>query len=71
MKNRIFIERTRGVGVLSREDAIAGGATGPVARASGVTRDLRVDQPYLAYNDFDFDVCCSQAGIAMRDSKSA
>jgi NADH-quinone oxidoreductase subunit D len=62
MKNRIFIERTRDVGVLSREEAIAGGATGPVARASGVARDLRVDEPYLAYNDFDFDICCSQAG---------
>lgn len=62
MKNRIFVERTRDVGYLSKEDAIAGGATGPVARASGVTRDLRVDEPYLAYNDFDFDVCCAQTG---------
>ncbi len=62
MKNRIFIERTRDVGVLSYEDAIAGGATGPVARASGVARDLRVDEPYLAYNDFDFSICCAEAG---------
>jgi NADH-quinone oxidoreductase subunit D len=62
MKNRIFIERTRGVGVLSKEDAIAGGATGPVARASGVTRDLRIDEPYLAYEDLDFDICCAKAG---------
>lgn len=62
MKNRIFVERTRDVGVLSRDDAIAGGATGPNARASGVTRDLRRDEPYLAYEELDFDVCASQGG---------
>lgn len=62
MKNRIFVERTKGIGVLSREDAIAGGATGPVARASGVVRDLRRDEPYLAYEDFDFDVCVAKGG---------
>jgi NADH-quinone oxidoreductase subunit D len=62
MKNRIFVERTRDVGVLSKEDAIAGGATGPVARASGVVRDLRRDEPYLAYDELDFDVCASQGG---------
>ncbi len=49
MKNRIFVERTKGVGVLTRDEAIAGGATGRVARASGVARDLRRDEPYLAY----------------------
>ncbi len=62
MKNRIFIERTQGIGMLTRADAISGGATGPVARASGVTRDLRRDEPYLSYDDFDFDVICSQSG---------
>ena len=61
-RNRIFVDRTRGVGVLSREEAIAGGASGPVARASGVTRDLRKDEPYLAYADYDFQVCCASAG---------
>lgn len=61
-RNRIFIERTRGIGVLSKEEAISGGATGPVARASGVTRDLRRDEPYLAYADLDFDVVCSKGG---------
>lgn len=61
-RNRIFIERTRGVGLLSREDAISYGATGPVARASGVVRDLRRDEPYLAYSDLDFDIVCSQEG---------
>ncbi len=62
LKNRIFIERTQGVGILSREDAINTGSTGPVARASGVTRDLRRDEPYLAYDDFDFDVICASSG---------
>lgn len=61
-RNRIFIERTRDIGVLTKEEAINGGATGPVARASGVQRDLRVDEPYLAYADLDFDVVCSHAG---------
>jgi len=50
-RNRIFIERTKGVGYLSAEDAIAWGWTGPIARASGVRRDLRKDEPYLCYAD--------------------
>jgi NADH-quinone oxidoreductase subunit D len=61
-RNRIFIDRTKGVGVLSRSDAINYSATGPIARASGVVRDLRKDEPYLAYKDFDFKVICAQAG---------
>lgn len=61
-KNRIFIERTQGVGLLSREEAINTGSTGPIARASGVERDLRRDEPYLAYDDLDFDVICATAG---------
>lgn len=61
-RNRIFIDRTKGVGILSKESAINRGCSGPVARASGVTRDLRKDEPYLAYQDFDFQVCCSRAG---------
>jgi NADH-quinone oxidoreductase subunit D len=61
-RNRIFIERTRGVGVLSKEDAINLSCTGPVARASGITRDLRKDEPYLAYKDLDFKVVCARTG---------
>lgn len=61
-RNRIFIDRIKGVGVLTKEDAINYSCAGPVARASGVVRDLRKDEPYLAYNDFDFKVCCSQSG---------
>ncbi len=61
-RNRIFVDRTRGVGVLTKEDAISNSATGPVARASGVTRDLRKDEPYMAYGDFDFQVPCMTTG---------
>jgi NADH-quinone oxidoreductase subunit D len=61
-RNRIFIERTKDIGVLTKEDAINLSATGPIARASGVVRDLRKDEPYLAYKDFDFKVCCATAG---------
>jgi NADH-quinone oxidoreductase subunit D len=61
-RNRIFVDRTKDVGVLTREEAIAFSTSGPVARASGVTRDLRKDEPYLSYGDFDFQVCCARAG---------
>jgi len=61
-RNRIFIERTKDIGVLSKEDAINLSATGPIARASGVVRDLRKDEPYLAYPDLDFKVVCGTAG---------
>jgi NADH-quinone oxidoreductase subunit D len=50
-KNRIFIDRTKGVGVLTREEAIAWSLSGPLARASGVRRDIRKDEPYLCYAD--------------------
>jgi NADH-quinone oxidoreductase subunit D len=61
-QNRIFVDRFEGVGRLTREEAINRSCTGPIARASGVTRDLRRDEPYLAYGDFDFDVCCARDG---------
>jgi NADH-quinone oxidoreductase subunit D len=61
-RNRIFVDRTKGVGLLTKERATNMSATGPIARASGVTRDLRKDEPYLAYADFDFNVCCATAG---------
>ncbi len=48
-RNRIFLDRLTGVGVLSAADANAWGATGPIARASGVRRDLRKDDPYLCF----------------------
>ncbi len=55
-RNRIFVDRMRGVGVLSREDALSYSCSGPIARASGITYDLRKDEPYLAYPELDFQV---------------
>jgi NADH-quinone oxidoreductase subunit D len=54
--NRIWVTRTKGVGILNPEDCIALGVTGPVLRASGVKWDLRKAQPYECYKDFDFDI---------------
>jgi NADH-quinone oxidoreductase subunit D len=51
LRNRIFMERTKGIGMISHDDAINWSLTGPVARASGVKRDLRKDEPYLCYAD--------------------
>jgi NADH-quinone oxidoreductase subunit D len=51
-----IIERLSGVGVLSREDALRLGAVGPTVRASGVSRDVRRDDPYAAYGEIKFDV---------------
>jgi NADH-quinone oxidoreductase subunit D len=61
-RNRIFLDRTRGIGVLSKEEAINRSVTGPIARASGVVRDLRKDKPYLAYGDLDFQIVCATEG---------
>ena len=61
-RNRIFLDRLRGVGRLSKQDAIALSCTGPIARASGVTYDIRKDEPYLAYPDFDFQVPFTEEG---------
>jgi NADH-quinone oxidoreductase subunit D len=55
-RNAIWLERTKGLGLLSAEDAIALGQTGPVLRGSGVDWDLRRASPYLAYDQVEFDV---------------
>ena len=55
-QNAIWLERTKGLGLLSADDAIALGQTGPVLRGSGVDWDLRKSQPYLAYDEVEFDV---------------
>ncbi|CAN0598572.1 unnamed protein product, partial [Laminaria digitata] len=47
----IFVDRTQGIGILSHDEAIAYSVTGPIARASGVRRDIRKDEPYLCYAD--------------------
>jgi NADH-quinone oxidoreductase subunit D len=55
-RNKIWLERTKGIGLLSAEDAIALGQSGPVLRASGVDWDLRKAEPYCAYDEVEFDV---------------
>ncbi|HJX15711.1 MAG TPA: NADH dehydrogenase (quinone) subunit D [Candidatus Deferrimicrobiaceae bacterium] len=61
-KNRIFIERTMGVGSITPKEAIARGFTGPCLRAAGVPLDLRKDETYLVYDRFDFDVPIGEQG---------
>jgi NADH-quinone oxidoreductase subunit D len=60
--NRIWVERTKGVGLLSGDDCKALGVTGPVLRASGVSWDLRKAKPYAAYSKFDFDIPVGENG---------
>jgi NADH-quinone oxidoreductase subunit D len=55
-ENRIWVGRTKGVGVLTAEDAIAFGVTGPVLRASGVKWDIRKAMPYAAYDQYEFEI---------------
>ena len=55
-QNAIWLERTKGLGLLSADDAVALGQTGPVLRGSGVDWDLRKANPYLAYDQVEFDV---------------
>ncbi|UCC63968.1 MAG: NADH dehydrogenase (quinone) subunit D [Anaerolineae bacterium] len=55
-KNPIFLSRVEGIGHLSLEDAIAWGVSGPCLRGSGLAFDLRKEEPYLGYEDYDFDV---------------
>lgn len=61
-KNRIFHKRMRGTGVVTREQAIAWGFTGPCLRASGGTYDVRKDRPYDFYDEVDFDVPVTTEG---------
>jgi NADH-quinone oxidoreductase subunit D len=61
-KNRIWLARTQGVGVLDAKDAIAMGASGPMLRGSGVNYDTRKAFPYSSYEEFDFDVPVQTAG---------
>jgi NADH-quinone oxidoreductase subunit D len=61
-RNKIFIDRMADVGVISQEDAISWGLTGPNLRASGCPRDLRKDNPYLGYEKYEFDVPIAEEG---------
>ena len=61
-QNEILIARARGVGILTREQAVNSSASGPVLRASGVKWDIRKDDPYSIYDRFDFDVPTQSTG---------
>ena len=63
-RNRIWVDRTRDVGVISKEDAIAYGLTGPNIRGSGVDYDVRKANPYLDYQKYDFDIPIGSVGDA-------
>ncbi len=60
--NRIFVGRTRGVGILTPQDAVALGVSGPTLRATGVDYDVRRAQPYCSYEQFQFDVPLGRNG---------
>jgi NADH-quinone oxidoreductase subunit D len=61
-RNKIFMDRTVGVGVISKADALAYGLTGPNLRGSGVGLDLRKDKPYSGYENYEFDVPVGTSG---------
>jgi NADH-quinone oxidoreductase subunit D len=61
-RNRIFVDRTRDVGVISKDRAIAYALSGPNLRGSGVEHDLRRAHPYLDYEKYDFEVAIGSAG---------
>ena len=61
-KNRIWQDRTKNIGIISKENAISYGISGPMARASGIDWDIRVNEPYSCYEDFDFDVAIALNG---------
>lgn len=63
-RNKIFMDRTVGIGVISKEDAVAYGLTGPNLRGSGVPLDLRKDKPYSGYEQYEFDVPVGTKGDA-------
>ena len=62
VRNRIFMDRTVGVGPISGERALAYGFTGPNLRAAGIDYDVRVAQPYCSYEDFEFDIPIGKTG---------
>ena len=62
--NQVLIQRAKGVGVMSQEQALEWGVTGPNLRATGLPFDVRRDDPYLVYDELDFDVPTEQAGDA-------
>jgi NADH-quinone oxidoreductase subunit D len=60
--NRIFVDRLRGTGLISKEDCISYSVTGPLLRAAGVALDVRKAEPYLVYDEIDFDIPIGEVG---------
>ena len=63
-RNKIFVDRNQGIGLISKEDAIDFGLTGPCLRSSGVNYDVRKARPYLTYAEYDFDIPVGSVGDA-------
>jgi NADH-quinone oxidoreductase subunit D len=61
-RNRIFRDRLDGIGIITQQDCMQYGITGPVARSTGLAYDVRKDAPYLVYDRFDFDVPVGSVG---------
>ena len=61
-RNRIFRDRMDGIGIITKEDCLQYGITGPMARSTGLDYDVRKDHPYLVYDRFDFDVAVGSVG---------
>jgi NADH-quinone oxidoreductase subunit D len=61
-RNKIFMDRSAGIGIISKEDALAYGITGPNLRGSGIAMDLRKDHPYCGYEQYDFDIPVGSTG---------
>ena len=61
-KNRIFVDRTKDLGVITKENAISFGISGPNLRGSGIDHDLRKRHPYLGYEQYDFDIPLGSVG---------
>jgi len=60
--NAIFVERTRGINIIAKEDAISLGLTGPLLRSCGVDYDIRKQHPYLGYDQYDFELVTEEGG---------
>lgn len=63
--NQIFIQRTRGIGVIPAQMAVDWGLSGPVLRASGVGWDIRKSEPYCGYEKYNFNVCVGRDGVGV------
>ena len=69
-QNEIYLKRTQGVGVISKDDAVAYGLVGPIARAAGVDYDVRRYFPYLGYDTYEFSVPVQTRATSMRAIRS-